>query len=129
MSEKTKQLTPEMTALLERLRGITDTGVWTERMLTTLVTGIKGGRWHSLGDKINRADLLQRSFVRVKRNDGAPGVDQVTVNRFEKNLEHHLAVLQKELLCHSQIDRSIGIIASWLPHSQGRIRFVVLLWP
>ena len=79
MSEKTKQLTPEMAVLLERLHGVSDTGVWTERMLTTLVTGIKGGKWHSLADKICRADLLQRSFVRVKRNDGAPGVDQVTV--------------------------------------------------
>ena len=45
MSGNTKQLTPEMTVLLERLHGIADTEVWTERMLTTLVTGIKGGKW------------------------------------------------------------------------------------
>lgn len=95
--ETTKQFAPETTALLERLRGVADTAVWTERMLTTLATGIKGGKWHSLADKVCRADLLERSFERVKRNDGAPGVDQVTVNRFEKNLTHHLAVLRREL--------------------------------
>ena len=97
MSEKTKKFTPETAVLLERLHGVADTGVWTERMLTTLVTGVKGGRWHSLADKICRTDLLKRSFEHVKRNDGAPGVDQMTINRFEKNLEHHLVVLRREL--------------------------------
>jgi len=26
--------------------------VWTERMLTTLETGVRGGKWHSLIDKV-----------------------------------------------------------------------------
>ena len=120
MSEKTKQLTPEMAVLLERLHGVSDTGVWTERMLTTLVTGIKGGKWHSLADKICRADLLQRSFVRVKRNDGAPGVDQVTVERFEKNIEHHLATLQKELSEGSY--RPLAARRIQIPKGKGKTR-------
>jgi RNA-directed DNA polymerase len=120
VSEKTKQLTPEMTVLLERLHGIADTGVWTERMLTTLVTGIKGGRWHSLSDKVCREDLLQRSFARVKRNDGASGVDQVTINRFEKNLGHHLATLQKELSKGSY--RPLAARRIQIPKGKGKTR-------
>lgn len=120
MSEKTKQLTLETTVLLERLRGVADTEVWTERMLTTLATGIKGGKWHSLADKICRADLVQRSFVRVKRNNGAPGVDQITVERFEKNLEHHLATLQREL--SEGTYRPLAARRIQIPKGKGKVR-------
>ena len=120
MSEKTKQLTLETAVLLERLHGVADTGVWTERMLTTLATGIKGGRWHSLADKVCRADLLKRSFERVKRNDGAPGVDQMTINGFEKNLEHHLAVLRRELSEGTYRPRAARRIQ--IPKGKGKVR-------
>ncbi|CAN5637977.1 hypothetical protein BH20ACI3_BH20ACI3_34050 [soil metagenome] len=49
--------------------------VWSERMLTALEQGVKGGKWFSLIDKVYRPANLQRAFARVKANKGAAGVD------------------------------------------------------
>ena len=61
----------------------TEAAVWTERMLTALEEGVKGGKWFSLIDKVyGRANLLQ-AFARVKANKGAAGVDHQTSEMFE----------------------------------------------
>ncbi len=44
--------------------------VWSERMLTALEQGVKGGKWFSLIDKVYRPANLQRAFARVKANKG-----------------------------------------------------------
>jgi RNA-directed DNA polymerase len=64
--------------------------VWTERMLTALVTGVKGGRWYSLMDKVWSRENLRAAFTRVKRNGGSAGVDRQTVAMFEDRLEDNL---------------------------------------
>jgi RNA-directed DNA polymerase len=66
-------------------------------MLTALARGVKGGKWYSLGDKALRLPALKTGFARVKSNDGAPGVDGITIERFESRLEENLAHLQKAL--------------------------------
>jgi RNA-directed DNA polymerase len=71
--------------------------VWTERMLTTLETGVKGGKWFSLIDKVYSADNLASAFSKVRENDGAAGVDHVGVRDFERNLENNLAKLHEQL--------------------------------
>ena len=57
--------------------------VWTERMLMALEEGVRGGRWHTLIDKVYAERTLRAAFARVKANRGAPGVDHVTVAMFE----------------------------------------------
>jgi RNA-directed DNA polymerase len=47
-------------------------------MLTALETGVKGGAWFSLIDKVASEENLYGSFVRVAQNAGAAGVDHVT---------------------------------------------------
>ncbi len=42
--------------------------VWTERMLTALEKGVKGGCWFSLIDKVASVKALRAAFMRVKRN-------------------------------------------------------------
>jgi RNA-directed DNA polymerase len=71
--------------------------VWTERMLTALDQGVRGGRWHTLIDKVYAARTLRAAFARVKANRGAPGVDQVTVAMFEARLDANLAALSQSL--------------------------------
>jgi RNA-directed DNA polymerase len=53
----------------------TEASVWTERMLATLVRGIKGGKWFSLVDKVWKLENLQSALKAVVRNKGAAGVD------------------------------------------------------
>ena len=42
--------------------------------------------------------LLKQGFKAVKRNDGSPGIDKVTIREYEKNLDEELAQLKTELI-------------------------------
>jgi RNA-directed DNA polymerase len=53
----------------------TEASVWTERMLETLESGIKGGKWFSLIDKVWERENLQSALKSVVQNKGAAGVD------------------------------------------------------
>lgn len=71
--------------------------VWTERMLTALEKGVKGGKWFSLIDKVSALDNLQRAFAKVKANDGAAGADHQTIEMFEKDRIKNLTVLSQQI--------------------------------
>ncbi|MBA4379837.1 MAG: hypothetical protein C0393_03995 [Anaerolinea sp.] len=71
--------------------------VWTERMLTALEEGVKGGKWHSLMDKVYRMGNLEAGYKKVKANNGKPGVDRETVAAYGQNKEQNLKWLAEEL--------------------------------
>lgn len=71
--------------------------VWTPRMLGTLETGVKGGRWYSLFDKVYSEANLRAAYRKVAANRGAPGVDHVTTERFGQRLDEELGVLREDL--------------------------------
>jgi RNA-directed DNA polymerase len=71
--------------------------VWTERMLTALEQGVKGGKWFSLMDKVYALGNLRMAFQQVKANGGAAGVDHQTVKMFERQLERNLGTLSQSL--------------------------------
>jgi hypothetical protein len=71
--------------------------VWTERMLTALQSGVKGGRWFSLIDKVHPVRTLDAAFNQVAGNKGAAGVDRVTVEGFELRLAENLKKLSEDL--------------------------------
>ena len=71
--------------------------VWTERMLTALEEGVKGGKWYSLIDKVSSLRNLRSAFAQVKRNRGSAGVDRVTIGMFEAHLEENLQRLSESL--------------------------------
>ena len=66
-------------------------------MLTALEQGVKGSKWYSLMDKVSALPTLRKAFARVKSNQGAAGVDHVTVAEFEYHLEANLEKLAREL--------------------------------
>ena len=77
--------------------GWVEPSVWTERMLTALEQGVKGGRWFSLMDKVHPERTLIAAFEAVARNQGAAGVDHVTTTMFEAHLASNLKNLSEDL--------------------------------
>jgi RNA-directed DNA polymerase len=83
--------------------------IWTERMLTALLEGVNGGKWYSLIDKIHPERTLDAAFCQVAANQGAAGVDHVTVKMFDDCREVNLKQLSEALrtgsYCPQQIRR------------------------
>lgn len=72
-------------------------GVWSEKMLRTLVRGVKGGKWFSLIDKVYTDRTLSLAWEKVRSNAGACGVDGITIARFEKDSESRLLAVKEHL--------------------------------
>jgi len=66
-------------------------------MLAALQTGVKGGKWHSLIDKVSRLETLGLGWAQVERNAGAAGVDRMSVERFAQARECYLGELASGL--------------------------------
>jgi RNA-directed DNA polymerase len=75
----------------------TEPAVWTERMLTALEVGVKGGIWFSLIDKVYKPRNLWAAFAKVKANQGAAGVDHQTIEMFEADLETNLSKVSQQM--------------------------------
>jgi len=68
--------------------------VWTERMLTALEQGVKGGVWFSLIDKVYAKANLEAAFRDV---EASPGIDHVTVQQFASRAERAIGKLAASL--------------------------------
>ena len=90
-------------------------GVWTERMLTALEDGVKGGKWFSLIDKVSAPRVLRWAFTRVKANGGAAGVDHQTIAMYEQQLEQQTEYLARTLKEGSY--QPAAIRREWIPKS------------
>ena len=65
-----------------------------QRTLYRAAKADPGRRFHALYDKVYRRDILERAWVLVRRNAGAPGVDSQTIADVE---EYGVARLLDEL--------------------------------
>ncbi len=74
-----------------------EASVWTERMVSALENGVKGGRWYSLMDKVNAPDTLEAAWSKVRSNDGVAGVDGQSLERFAAQEELYLTELATAL--------------------------------
>ena len=66
-------------------------------MLTALESGVQGGRWYSLMDKLSSEKTLRSAFERVKKSRGSAGVDHVSVEQYERELDANLVHLSARL--------------------------------
>ena len=71
--------------------------VWTVRMLTTLIEGVKGDKWFRLIDKVFSERNLFAAYRQVASKRGAPGVDHVTVDEFGRQIPENLWQLSDAL--------------------------------
>jgi RNA-directed DNA polymerase len=66
-------------------------------MLDALQTGVRGGKWHTLHDKVYQTLNLYSASLSVLGNEGAAGVDHQTVEQFQDRHLDELKRLEEEL--------------------------------
>jgi RNA-directed DNA polymerase len=87
--------------------------VWTERMLTALEQGVRGGRWHTLIDKVYQPSILWLASLQVVGNQGAAGVDHQTVDEFQEQDLEETRRLADELRTGNY--RPHAVRRTWIP--------------
>lgn len=87
--------------------------VWTDRMLTALEEGVKGGKWFSLMDKVYFWGNLESAWKKVEANKGAAGVDEQSIKAFQSNWEKYLKELQSDL--RDNLYKAKPVRRVWIP--------------
>ena len=94
--------------------------VWTKRMLSALVNGVKGGKWYSLVDKVAAPDTLAVAWTKVRANKGAAGVDGQSVGKFAARAGNYLTELATAVRTGSYRPRAVKRVD--IPKGDGRTR-------
>lgn len=94
--------------------------MWTERMVSALVNGVKGGRWFSLIDKVTAPTTLAVAWQKVRANRGAAGVDGQSIERFAVQAELYLRELANGLREASYRPQPVRRVE--IPKGDGRTR-------
>jgi RNA-directed DNA polymerase len=97
-----------------------EASIWTDRMVSALGNGVKGGKWFSLIDKVVRPSTLDIAWQRVARNKGAAGVDGQSIERFTHQPERYLAELQASLVDGSYQPNPVKRVE--IPKGDGKTR-------
>jgi RNA-directed DNA polymerase len=97
-----------------------EAAVWTERMLTALETGVKGGKWFRLIDKVYALPNLTAGFARVQTNGGAAGMDHVSVDDFAARLDTNLETLAAAL--RRETYQPLAVRRTYIPKPDGTQR-------
>jgi RNA-directed DNA polymerase len=74
-----------------------EASIWTERMVSALGNGVKGGKWFSLVDKVIALKTLEAAWRKVERNKGSSGIDGQSIERFAAGAERYLTELHQAL--------------------------------
>lgn len=105
-----------------------EASIWTDRMLAALETEVKeegsGASpvpvWFRLIDKVYFPGNLFSSWARSARNRGSAGVDGITIERYEKDVESNLQWLSEQL--RSGEYRPSPIRRTLIPKPDGTMR-------
>ena len=97
-----------------------ESSIWTDRMLAALETGVKGGVWFCLIDKVFSPKNLWSSWAKSAKNKGAAGVDGITIDRYEKDVESNLEHLSRQLRAGTYQPKEIR--RTFIPKADGAKR-------
>ena len=97
-----------------------EAAVWTERMLSALVNGVKGGKWFSLMDKVFAPKTLAVAWTKVRANKGAAGVDGQSIERFAAKADVYLSELSAALRDGTYSPQAVKRVD--IPKGDGRTR-------
>jgi RNA-directed DNA polymerase len=95
------------------IRGVANRVVWTDRMLDALQNGVRGGKWHTLIDKVYQSLNLFVASNIVLEHKGSAGVDHQTVEQFKDRQLEELRYLEEELRSGKYRPRPIKRV--WIP--------------
>jgi RNA-directed DNA polymerase len=87
--------------------------VWTERMLATLETGIEGGKWFRLIDKVWSPKNLESSLQKVVAKGGSAGVDNQSARQIEVYKDQTIAKLEQQLRAGQYQAQAVKRV--WIP--------------
>jgi len=87
--------------------------VWTERMLATLREGVRGGKWHTLIDKVFSPINLFAATCKVVAKGGAAGVDHQTARDFAARSSEEEDRLHKALRDETYVPQAVQRV--WIP--------------
>ena len=87
--------------------------VWTERMLATLETGIEGGKWFRLIDKVWSPRNLAGSLQKVVAKGGSAGIDNQSVRAVQAHQEQTIQKLEQELRAGQYRPQAVKRV--WIP--------------
>ncbi len=92
--------------------------IWTDRMLATLLQDkVRGGKWHTLIDKVYSELNLFCSAHKVLGKKGAAGVDRQTVENFAEHEREELLRLHQQLREGNY--RPAAVLRRWIPKPGG----------
>lgn len=126
MKDATKDKQPRAVRELERGGQIrarwswVEPSVWTDRMLEALEQGVKGGKWHSLIDKVYREESLRAAWKQVEQRKGGGGVDGMSIMMFRNRADKRLARLSGQLREKTYEPRAVKRV--WIPKAGGKLR-------
>jgi len=89
-------------------------------MLEALERGVKGGKWHSLIDKVYREESLWAAWKQVEARKGGGGVDGMSIAMFRNRADKRLARLSEQLREKRYEPRAIKRV--WIPKGGGKLR-------
>jgi RNA-directed DNA polymerase len=87
--------------------------VWTERMFAALETGIEGGKWFRLIDKVWSPKNLESSLQKVVAKGGSAGVDHQSARQIDVHKEQTIAKLGQELRTSQYQPQAVKRV--WIP--------------
>jgi len=126
VEQATKDEQPRAVRELERggeIRGRwgwVESSVWTERMLEALETGVRGGKWHSLIDKVYREESLRAAWRQVQERGGCAGIDKVSIAMFATRVDKRIERLSEQLREGRYEARPVKRV--WIPKGGGQHR-------
>ena len=90
-----------------------ETEVWTERMLATLETGIEGGKWFRLIDKVWSPKNLGNALEKVVAKGGSAGIDNQSARQIEVHKDQTIRELEQELRASQYQPQAVKRV--WIP--------------
>jgi len=89
-------------------------------MLEALETGVRGGKWHSLIDKVYREESLRAAWRQVQERGGCAGIDKVSIAMFATRVDKRIERLSEQLREGRYEARPVKRV--WIPKGGGQHR-------